>query len=77
MALLSGVLNTMTRRSWARLIFLSLVGGLVTFSPLGIVVDTVVLAVAYTLLLTWVRSDDGTARHVSVLQRTEATRAPR
>jgi len=43
------------------LIFLGVIGGLVAFGPLGIFVGPVVLAVAYTLLLTWVRSDEGVA----------------
>jgi len=39
------------------LVFVGVIGGLVAFGPLGIFVGPVVLAVAYTLLMTWLQQD--------------------
>jgi predicted PurR-regulated permease PerM len=40
------------------LIFAGVIGGLLTFGIIGLFVGPVVLAVAYTLLLSWVRAGD-------------------
>jgi predicted PurR-regulated permease PerM len=39
------------------IIFVGVIGGLVAFGLLGIVVGPVVLAVAYTVLSTWIRHE--------------------
>jgi len=61
-SLLDNVLRPLLVRQTADLplllIFLGVIGGLVAFGPLGIFVGPVVLAVAYTLLSTWVQSDE-------------------
>ncbi len=44
------------------LIFVGVIGGLIAFGLLGIVVGPVVLAVAYTVLNTWMRHEPATAR---------------
>ena len=56
-SLLDTVLRPILVRRSARLplllIFIGVIGGLVALGPLGIFVGPVVLAVAYTLLVTW------------------------
>jgi predicted PurR-regulated permease PerM len=44
------------------IVFAGVIGGLLTLGLVGIFVGPVVLAVAYTLLQTWVREGDAEAR---------------
>jgi len=65
-SLLDNVLRPMLVRRSADipllLIFVGVIGGLVAFGLLGIVVGPVVLAVAYTVLTTWMKHEPAPAR---------------
>ena len=67
-SLIDNVLRPMLVRRSADLpfllIFVGVIGGLVAFGLLGIFVGPVILAVAYTLLMTWLGAENG-ARHAS------------